>query len=221
MGLFVFASILGFSQENLFGIDLVALDLPGSRWVPSVTQEASRFADWLDPNIFLPPNLNLSILILRSAFGIAVIGILYALFVLVIPIAAIGLAVRKIIFHLEELLPLQFTFSNWSIIYAFLLTLIAFQYAFIIPGIISLVAGVVLLLSRFSKAGNVSVALSGILILHGLAHQNLFYPLWVGPTFAGIAFIMILSVKPVSMFSAKPYGRILESSHLGAFYILS
>lgn len=217
LGLFVFASILGFSQENLFGIDLVALDLPGSRWVPSVTQEASRFADWLDPNIFLPPNLNLSILILRSAFGIAVIGILYALFVLVIPIAAIGLAVRKIIFHLEELLPLQFTFSNWSIICTFLLTLIAFQYAFIIPGIISLVAGVVLLLSRFSKAGNVSVALSGILILHGLAHQNLFYPLWVGPTFAGIAFIMILSVKPVSMFSTKPYGRILESSHLGAF----
>ena len=217
LSLFVLASILGFVQESFTGTKLVALDLPGSRWVPQITEAATRVGDWLDPIIFLPPNLNPSSLIIRSATGIAAIGTFYTFCVLLLPLAALSSGIRKIIFHMEDFLTLQHLFSSWSVICTALLTLIAFQYAFITPAFLSLIAGGLLVLARFSKMGNVSVGLSGILILHGFAHQNSTYPIWGGIVFAGVGLLMVLAVKPISFFSAKAYSRILESSHVGAF----
>lgn len=217
LGLFVFASMLGFAEESLVGTKLIALDLPGGRWVPEITESATRVGDWLNPLIFLPVNLNRSTLIIRASTGIAAIGSFYALCVFLLPLAALGASIRKIIFHLEDFLPLQIIFSTWSVVCTGLITLIAFQYAFITPGIITLIGGGLLVLSRFSKEGNAALALSGILILHGIAHSYTAYPIWGGPIFAGVALLMILAVKPVSSFSTKPYSRILESSHAGAF----
>ncbi len=215
-GLMIVAASLGFVQESLLGTKLIPLDLPGSRWVPLVTEAASRNGNWLDPNVFLPSNLNQTILIIRAANGIAFAGAIYCFCVLVLPLTAFGAAIRKIVFRLEDFVPIQFLFSSWGLICTGLLGVIAFQYAFITPGIIAFVGGGFLVLAGHSRIGNLIIALNGLFIIHGLAHQGNIYPIWAGPLLACIALLMVMGVKPVSLFSKKPYSRILESSHVGA-----
>lgn len=56
-------------------------------------------------NLLFTPNLNQAILIIRATTGIAFAGAMYALFVLVLPLSALGAAMRKIIFKREDYLP--------------------------------------------------------------------------------------------------------------------
>jgi hypothetical protein len=216
-GLMIVAASLGFAQESILGIKLIPLDLPGSRWVPLITENATRNGNWLDPFVFLPSGLNQTMLIIRATTGIAFAGAVYCLCVLLLPLTAFGTTIRKIVFQLEDFLPLQFLFSSWALICTGLLAIIAFQYAFITPGVIALVGGGFLILAGHSRTGNLIIALSGLFIIHGLAHQESAYPLWAGPLLAGIALLMVIGVKPVSLYSNKPYSRILESSHAGSF----
>ncbi|HRG75050.1 MAG TPA: hypothetical protein PLX69_10870 [Leptospiraceae bacterium] len=216
-GLMILAAALGFSQEAILGTKLIPLDLPGSRWVPVITEQASRSGDWLNPIYFLPPNLNQAILIIRATTGIAFAGAMYALFVLLLPLSALGAAMRKIIFKHEDYLPLQSIFVAWSFICIGMISIIAFQYAFITPAWIALLASALLIFARYSREGNASFAISGILILHGMAHRDSIYPVTIGPIFAAIALVMVIAVKPISSISKKPYSRILESFHAGAF----
>lgn len=216
-GLLILASALSFAQETILGTKLIPLDLPGSRWVPLITEQASRNGDWLNPIYFLPQNLNQSILIIRATTGIAFAGAMYALVVLILPLSAIGAAMRKIIFKYEDYLPIQSVFVAWSFICVGIISIIAFQYAFITPAWIALLASALLIFARYSREGNASFAISGILLLHGMAHRDSIYPVTIGPIFAAIALILVIAVKPFSSISKKPYSRILESFHAGAF----
>ncbi|HNH09882.1 MAG TPA: hypothetical protein PK683_15410, partial [Leptospiraceae bacterium] len=63
----------------------------------------------------------------------------------------------------------------------------------------------------------VSLALSGLIITEGFAFTGNTFPFWTGPLLAGIGLLLVLSVKQVSEFFKKPFSRVLESSHIGAF----
>jgi hypothetical protein len=216
-GLILVSFSLIFSQQSFLGIRLTPLILPGSQWVPTETVNLTRNGDWTNPFLFLPESISAANLIIRSATGIAVGGFSFALLSVIIPLASFGLLLRKIIFRIEDYYPLQSLMGIWTLISTIILSLIAFQYAFIQPAVIAIGYSALLLLSPFPKIGNVSIALSGILLIHGFAHVEDIYPIWVGPLFGLVGLIMVISIFPVSKFSKKPYSRILESSHAGSF----
>jgi hypothetical protein len=216
LGLFIIALAIGFAQQSFLGIPLVALDPPGGRWVPAITEAASRYGNWLDPTFFLPMGITPGMLVMRAATGIAVAGTFYALCVLLLPLSMFGKAIRQLIFEIEDLLKLESIFSLWSFLCTLLLALIAYRYAFVSAGVISLIGGAILLYAGYSREGLICIALNGLFIIHGLAHSTGIYPLWAGPVLAGLGLFMVLAVKPLSSISGKPYSRILESSHTGA-----
>ena len=216
-GLILVSFSLIFSQQSILGIQLTPLILPGSQWVPTETVSLTRNGDWTNPFLFLPESIGVANVIIHAATGIAVGGFSFALLSLIIPLTSFGLLLRKIIFRIEDYYPLQSLMVIWTLISTIILSLIAFQYAFIQPAVIAIGYSALLLLSPFSKIGNVSIALSGILLIHGLAHGGDIYPIWVGPLFGLVGLIMVISIFPVSKFSKKPYSRILESSHAGSF----
>ena len=204
-----------FSQLSILGIQLTPLILPGSQWVPTETVSFTRNGDWTNPFLFLPESISVANLIIRAATGIAFAGLSFALLNVIVPLASVGLVIRKLIFKVKDYYPLQALLVIWTLISTIILCLISFKFAFIEPAIIAIGYSALLLLTPFPKIGNVSIALSGILLIHGFAHRGDTYPIWVGPVFALIGLVMVISIFPISKFSKKPYSRILESSHAG------
>lgn len=208
---------LGFSQESLRGISLTPLDLPGSRWVPLVTEHLTRTGDWLDPALFLPREIQRITLISRFVTGIATTCLFYAVISGYLEKGILRKILEKIFQNVEHFIQIQSIFSIWTFICFGFICLVAYQYAFIPTGVLSILAGGLLVLSGQTRQGNFIVGVSLLLIIHGIAHATSIYPDWTGLLLSTIALVLVASVKPISDFSKKPYGRILESHHAGAF----
>lgn len=211
-GFCLISMALIFAQGNPGGIEMAPLDPPGGRWVPLSTISAARTGNWLNPSVFLPESITPGILILRSTIGLAFSSLIFSLLSIITPLFN-----YKNIFQKDELLKLQILFSIWSLISVFILAVISFNYAFIYAGVIALASGFILLFSNESRRSAVTcIALSIILIIHGFAHVTPLYPMYAGPLFAGLGFLMVLGVKPLSSRIETSYGRALETLHMGA-----
>lgn len=73
-----------------------------------------------------------------------------------------------------------------------MISIIAFQYAFITPAWIALLASALLIFARYSREGNASFAISGILILHGMAHRDSIYPVTIDLYLQSLLFLWLL-----------------------------
>ncbi|HNM05863.1 MAG TPA: hypothetical protein PKK05_23315, partial [Leptospiraceae bacterium] len=205
---------LSFAQSGILGIALYPLDIPGGRWVPSFFQ-ASQALNWLNPAFFLPADLSVPDLFRKAALGISAAGVLYAALSLIAPLSTLADIRKKFIWTEAE--TLSDFFSGWSVICIMLIAAFSFSYAALPPGVGLAAASVILIVSHRTDMGMVSLALSGLIITEGFAFTGNTFPFWTGPLLAGIGLLLVLSVKQVSEFFKKPFSRVLESSHIGAF----
>lgn len=217
-GLFLVAFMLVFSQGSIRGTELIPLDPPGGRWVPTLTLDLTRTRNWLDPNLFLPAPLTPFLLLLRATTGIAAAGAVYALLAVFFPLPMLISIFKKANFRSEEIFLHQSSFVFWTLVSAGLITLITFWYAFIDPAVILFVAGGFLLFSGyFRKTGTKLIGFSILLIVQGVAHLSPVFPLWTGPLLAFLGLLLVLVLFPIRSNPDIPYSQILEKAHVGAF----
>ncbi|MCB1156289.1 MAG: hypothetical protein KDK45_02205 [Leptospiraceae bacterium] len=204
---------LSFSQHTFIGQDLIALEPPGGKWLPSGHRVLVN-TDWLLSNLYLPSGWDEALVIRKAAKGIAFSGLFFAILAILIPYGILQRLYRSIFQEESPFSNLQAGFSSWSFLTTFLLFFIAFSYAFISPGLILLLSGLVLMSSIETKhAGIVMFGLSGILILEGISHTGNLYPFWSGPLHAFIALSITLSLKPLSLILKKQTGNLKEKAH--------
>ncbi|MBI3395619.1 MAG: hypothetical protein HY042_07285 [Spirochaetia bacterium] len=107
-------------------------------------------------------------------------------------------------------------FAMWSLGATGLLAWVAFGTAFVLPGAVALLGSIFLFAAGRPREAALSVALNGLLVVHGLAHMDARILAYAGPILALMGLALAVLARPISAVTGLAYGRTLESCHMGA-----
>lgn len=222
VGFWTLAIGLGFAQSDPRGIELIALQPPGNRWIPATAEAVARLVDWRSAEIFTTIGLTPRLLAGRLAFGVAVAACLWALLSLLLsrgPVAAwLGRRGQSSLDRPEP--TLSNAFAWWVPGTAVLLTLLAWQFAFVSPALLAILAGTLLLTAKHPLQGAATIYVSAFLLMPGLARQNDLWFALAGPAMAWAGLLLVVLGRPLARATGLPYGRALEIAHIGAFILV-
>jgi hypothetical protein len=189
-----FASALGFAQRSFTGPALVALDLPGGRWVPAATADTTR-VDWLDPTRFLAASDTELAIGGRGWLGLAVgAAVLGGLLVAMTRSPAFAATLRTTIFARadREALELERAVSVPMLLAAALLALgLAWRPS--LPAAVAFaIAGALAVAVVSPSYRKIPVLLAAPVLVHAFAQSRAVVPVWAGPAIALLALAVVV-----------------------------
>ena len=182
-------AVLWAVHRTVLGHALVAAQTPGGPWVRAEFLEAASTGHWLAPGAWLASGETVTLVWYRALMGIAAASLAYAGAGLVPGLVVARFNVARIFLFGESGTHsfgpgLLRALHRWSGIAAGLVFLAAFLQPGLEAALLTLGAGLLLLVSRARPQGRLVPGLGLLLVIHALAHREPTMAAWPGPVLA-------------------------------------